>query len=192
MTIPILDSIPSSLAAGTSARWKQSLRDYSPALWTLTYYFRGNGSGASFNVVAETVGSHFEAYLSAATTTGMPAGDYWWQAMVTDGTDTVLVDSGRLKLLAGLLAQASPYDGRSPARITLEAIDAQLQGRASKEQQSFTIGDRQVQFTPIPDLLKLRDYFARLVTAEQQAERLQQGGSYFKNINVRFTRPRTK
>ncbi len=53
------------------------------------------------------------------------------------------------------------------ARRMLNAIEAALEGRASKDTESYTIEGRSLSRTPIPDLLRLRAIYRREVAAEE-------------------------
>lgn len=67
-------------------------------------------------------------------------------------------------------------DLRGHAARTLAALDALLEGRATKDQASYRIGDRELSRIPVPELLALRDYYRAEAAREAQAEALA-GGS---------------
>lgn len=56
----------------------------------------------------------------------------------------------------------------SHAKKTLAALEAVIEGRASKDQESYTIAGRQLSRTPIPDLLLLLSTYERKVAREDR------------------------
>jgi hypothetical protein len=70
----------------------------------------------------------------------------------------------------------------------LEAINALLEGRATKDQQSYRIGDRELTRIPVPELLKLRDYYKAEAQRETNAAALASGVGRPRTILTRFGR----
>jgi hypothetical protein len=52
---------------------------------------------------------------------------------------------------------------KSAAEKYLEAIEAQIAGKATSAQQSMSVGDKSISYCSIDELLKLKDYFAAKV-----------------------------
>ena len=71
--------------------------------------------------------------------------------------------------------QAANLDDRSHARKVLEAIEAVIEGRATKDQEEYTIGSRTLKRTPVKELLELRDKYRGEVHAEELAENARNG-----------------
>lgn len=168
---------PFELRAGVRWQWRREdlAADFPATTWTLTYWFKKTGAtGANFSIVATADGSAFAVDVAAATTAGYTAGDYTWAAIATAGSDVQEVDSGRLKVLPKYNAAAN-LDDRSQARQVLEAIEAVILGRASKDQEEYTIGQRSLKRTPLEDLMKLRDKYRAEVYAEDLKERAANG-----------------
>jgi len=159
---------PIEQRAGLTWQWRREdlVTDYPATLWTLTYWFKKIGAaGANFSIVASADGSQFAVTVSAATSGAYTAGDYKWVAVVTYGSEAFEVDRGEFTLLAKYNAAAN-LDDRSHARITLDAIEAVIEGRATVDQQEYTIGTRHLKRTPLADLMKFRDYYRSQVIAE--------------------------
>jgi len=74
------------------------------------------------------------------------------------------------------------------ARRVLTAIEAVIEGRASKDQEEYTIGTRSLKRTPIKDLLVLRDAYKAEVAHEDAQYRLAQGLPNPRKVRVRFDR----
>ena len=108
--------------------------------------------------------------------------------VVTDGSAKHLLASGQIEVLANLAAVNAPYDGRSRNQRILDALDAAIEGRASKEQLSYTIGNRQLTYISIKEKMELREKYAVLVANEKLRARIADGGDFFTSVKAKFTR----
>lgn len=170
----------SKLRAGDSLHWTETLTDFTG--WTLTYHLTGP-QVISFS--ATEVSSVFTVDVNSATTAGWTVGDYTWAKIATSGTEREALDNGTLEILADPTT-ASSGDVRTHARITLDAIEAVIETRATKDQDSYTINGRSLNRTPIPDLLLMRDRYKALVIGEERRERALRGEATSARIEVRF------
>lgn len=185
------ETVPKTFTAGESLAWQKSFDDHLPSEgWALKYSFRGAGPG--FDAIAADDCDDFVLNVAASVTAGCTAGKYFYQAFVERDAEKILVDSGEVQVLPSLSAAAAEtvFDGRSEVKKTLDAIDAMLANKATLDQQSYVIGNRQLQRYSIPDLLALRATYQKLYNREVRAERLKNGGGYFQIIPVRFRQPR--
>ena len=168
-----LTSIPTKIISGSSATCRLTC-GYSPQEgWALSLALRGAGEPKNVDGVADG-----DAFL-VALPEDLAAGRWWWQAKVTNGTETHVPMTGELLVESNLFDEAAGYDGRSEARAALEAIDAVLANKATQDQQSYTIKGRSLTRYPVADLMKLRAFFAAKVRREG-------GKSGFRKIGVRF------
>lgn len=186
------ETVPTEFTAGESLSWKKSYADY-PASdgWSLDYVFRGAGKG--FDRAATADGDIFIVNVAGVVTEAMTAGKYYYQASVSKGDEKILVDSGETLVLPGLatIAADESFDGRSQIKRTLDAIGAMIAGKATLDQQEYTIGPRQLRRYPISELITLRDKYQSLYNQELRAEKLKKGtGGVFKNHYTRFRQPR--
>lgn len=186
------DHEPTRFTAGETLEWTKALAEFSAADgWQLDYYFRSNGGGG-FDVTASADGSSWRAVVAAATTQPLAAGDVSWQAWVSKAGAKYLVDEGTARVLASLAAVTAPsaVDTRSRAKRILDAIDAMIEGKATLDQQEYTIdtgaGSRSLKRIPIPDLIALRETYARLYNRELRKEGRRRGGPVFKKIRATF------
>lgn len=174
--------------AGDLWAWRREdlSSDYPASAWTLTYRFKNAAGG--FEVVAVADGDYFEATVAAATTAAIAAGVYAWQARVSSGTSYYTVDSGEFKVLPNLFAGSAgtASDQRTHARKVLEAIEAVLEGRATTDQEEYTIGNRSLKRIAITDLLVFRDRYRMAVAREDQANGVP--NNYGRDRHVRFAR----
>ena len=185
-TIPTTE--PASILAGSTLKWSKCLPDY-PATdgWTLTYKFRGPSVG--FDVEAEADGSDYLITVAAEDTETMVSGTWFYQGWVEKDGEKYPIASGQVIVTAALPDEEEIYDGRSQFKRILDAIDAMLAGKATLDQQEYQIGDRMLARIPIPDLIKLRETYAKLVFQEQQVEAANDGRPILKTILTRFTTP---
>jgi len=177
---------PGELRAGDTWQWTKSLADYPAGTWALTYRFKNAAGG--FEIAASASGTDFSVTVAASTTTGYTAGVYSWQAQVVSGSEKHTVDSGTLRVLPNLFSgtAAAAYDDRTHARIVLDAIEAVIEGRASRDQESYEIAGRSLKRTPIADLLKLRQHYKAEVANEDMAEAIRNGTGTGRRIQFRL------
>lgn len=182
---------PAQLVAGDRAMWKRTDlgADYPPASYTLKYSARLEGSGATeITFTAAGSGSDFIVEIAAATTAAWAPGRYHWQAYIirTSDSQRITVDSGTFTIKAN--RDEATTDPRTHAKKVLDAIEAVLEGRATKDQESVTIAGRTLQRTPLPDLIALRTEYRMEVRAEEAKEQLAQTGFDPRRVGVRFKR----
>ena len=179
-------TVPEILTAGDRWAWKKTdLTDYGTG-FTLTYELTINGGGTPITLTATLSGTEYLIEVAAATTAGYAAGDYSWSALITRDSD-----SERDRVAAGTLTIApdpaiSTADPRTHARVTLDAIEAVIEKRATKDQESYSIAGRSLSRMNIADLLTFRDQYRSEVKREEDAEKIAKGLGTGKNIKVRM------
>ena len=154
---------PTTFVRGDTVKWTKTLADYPASVWTLTYEFRGP---SSHQVVASASGDDHAVALTPAETAVWNAGDYWWEAYADDGTDRHKAISGALTVSTDFAADDAIADHRTHAKKVLDAIEAVIENRATKDQQAYTIAGRSLQLTPLADLLRLRKEYKAEVLSE--------------------------
>jgi hypothetical protein len=97
----------------------------------------------------------------------LQAGRYYWQLFAERGTTRILLKNGELCVSANLLNEGAGFDGRTDAEKGLDAVEACLVGKASKDQLSYSIKGRTLTRYSVDELLKLRAHFVRLVRKER-------------------------
>jgi hypothetical protein len=181
---------PGSVVIGTLVQWKRAdLSDvYAPASYDLIYNVRlKNGAGVDKTVTATTAtDGAFLVSLTSAITTGMLAGDYYWQAFIVRKSDSakIAVGVGELSLKANL--DQNGADIRSHATVMVEKIQSLLEGRADKDVSSYSIQGRSLAKMSIVDLMTWRDYYRKEVAKEKQDAAIAAGKSSGTTIKVRF------
>lgn len=176
---------PARITAGDYVQWKISLADYKASdSWTLTYSLVKKGT--RIEITATASGDDHLVTLAAATTATYNIGIYAWQAYVTKSSERYMVDRGTLEVLPNYAAMPSGYDARSHVKKTLDALEAMLEGRATKDEAAIIIGGDTIGKMPIHRLLEWRDKYLAYYAQEKQAERVANELGHDGNIYVRF------
>ncbi|BDA14039.1 hypothetical protein KAM339_025800 [Aeromonas caviae] len=120
-------------------------------------------------MTAAAEGSQHRFRQTLSETANWAAGDYWYTLRAVDAAtgDMVEVECGQVTITPDLVNAAAGFDGRTPNQIALDAIEAVIAQRATLDQERYRINNRELYRTSIPDLLKLRDHYVRLVKREQ-------------------------
>jgi len=167
MNIP--NQEPTCFVAGDTVEWQRTFSDY-PASdgWALAYTFVNAGNRQQVNAVAD--GATHRVMITAEDSATWSAGDYDWQATVTQNTIRYTVGKGRTAVKPNFAATgAEGFDARSYARRLLEAIDAQLENRATQNELDmveYNIGMRGLRRSE-EGLLTLRGLVAGRVWSEE-------------------------
>ena len=169
---------PDSLRAGDTWRWTKSLADYPPPDWTLKYQFR-SPSLPGFEIIAGASGTDHRIDVPAATTAQYAAGRYGYVAWVSSGAEVYTVAYGEMWVDANLRAGTTlaVLDTRTHARRTLDALEAWIERRDATVAE-YTIGDKQMRYISISDLLKLRQIYRAEVEAEKLAAKIAAGSKF--------------
>lgn len=177
---------PDEITAGETLEWTRDLDDFPASGWELKYYFRGAGAG--FDATAAADGDTHAVTVPSSATANLAAGTYYWQAWAAQGDEKRLVASGQVAVKPSLaaLTTATTFDGRSEVKKALDAIDAVLKNKATRDQQEYQIGNRMLRRIPVDQLISLRRYYAGLYAKEQRRS----GGFFLQNIETRFSEPR--
>lgn len=181
MTIEVPSSEPAELHAGTTVAWTKSLPDYPATTYTLTYYFI-NGSDRLV-ITASASGTDHAVSVAASATANWKPGRYQWTSYAVNGSTKYRAESGYVEILRDMQA-AHPADVKTHARKVLEAIEAVLERRATKDQESYAIAGRTLSRTPLADLMALRDKYRVELAREEAAERGNRGR--MRRVFVRF------
>jgi len=186
--------IPAQIRAGDTVKWrvdasKDNLGNaVDSASWTLTYYFRTNTASEGATVVGSAFGDGWEFTLSAATSAGFDAGDWYWQAIATYGSETLTLGAGQLEVLAALNYSGTPgaYDGRSQAQQDLDAVQAAIRAIVTSGAKQYSIGSRSFTKLDLGELMERESRLKAEVKREQAADLIANGLGNPRNLFVRF------
>lgn len=172
--------LPQSLSAGVTLDRTVILPAYNPQDWTLSVLLRGAGS---IDLVAVALGTNFSLYVGATESASWVPGKYWYTARVSNDTDVIEIESGEVEIKPDFAANGAGFDGRGHLERVIDAIEAVLEKRATLDQQRYTINNRELWRTPIPELLTLRDRYR----AELRRMKAAKSGALFgRRVAVRF------
>ena len=163
----IIRQLPLQITAGLTLDLRLSFRAYSAANWSGSLLLRGP---ASIDLTAIADGSVFVFHADATATATWSPGDYWYSVRMIRGDDVKEAQNGKIKVLPDMSSLPAGYDGSTYAERVLAAIEAVIERRASLDQESYRINNRELSRTPISDLLTLRDQFKREVGKERAAK----------------------
>jgi len=180
---------PDKIIAGDRIAWKRSDldSDYPIASYSLKYSARLENAGSTeIEITATESGSDYIVEVGQSTTAAYTAGVYHWQAYIirTADSERITVDSGTWEVKAN--RDAATTDPRNHVKKVLDSIEATIEGRASKDQESYSIAGRSLGRTPIADLILLRDKYRTEYVREQRAERVANGLGHSGIIKTRF------
>lgn len=181
-TIPTIE--PTSFVLGNTVQWTRSLSDFPAPTYALTYSFVN--AGGQFAVTGTADGATHAMTISAETSAALTAGVYHWQAYATSGTTRFLAGSGTTEALPDFAVETSGYDDRSHVKKTLDAIEAVLEGKASKDQLASSVNGISITRLTPAELLVWRDKYLRFYRQELADERSRQGLPSGKKIRTRF------
>ena len=176
-----MTELAASLIAGDTWEWTRSDPNYPTSAWSVTYHFEN--SAGSFSATGTPDGNDHAFSIAASTTAGYKAGKYRWHARATSGATVKTIAVGWLTVKADIAA-AGKTDVRSWAQRTLDAVEATLEGRATRDQSAMSIAGRQVSRIPLPELMSLREKLRAEVRIEEQGAKAGLG----RNIRVRLRR----
>lgn len=154
--VGVLSQFPKSIQAGVSFRVEIVAPDYPIPGWQMYALLRGPAALRLDASGEDTL--HVFAVPGSQTSEFVP-GKYAISVRVTDGTDVFEVESGPLSIIGDIAKFSSGHDPRGHAERVLSAIEAVIEGRASKDQQSYTINGRTLVRTSIAELLQLRETY---------------------------------
>jgi hypothetical protein len=178
---------PTSFIIGETVEWEKYLSEYPTKKgWNLSYSFRNYSTG--FDITAISKSDHYLVQLSRETTANCKAGNYWWQANIHKENIRHIIAEGSLEIKPNL-AMVETYDGRSHVKKVLEALEATILGKASRDQLSYSISGRSLSRLSPAELLKWRDIYKSEYRRELQEERINNGFEAGNIIKIRFNNP---
>jgi hypothetical protein len=187
--------IPAQIRAGDTIKWRDDAgvdnlgETISSVDYVLTYFLRTNTASEGATVVGSAYGTGWEFTISAATSADFDAGDWFWQAIATQGSDKITLGAGQLQVLAALSYTGAPgaIDGRSQIQKDLEAVQAAIRALiAGGAVQQYSIGNRQLSRYQLSQLIELESKLKAELKREQKAELMANGLGNPHNLFVRF------
>ena len=182
---------PTSFMAGDTIQWKIAPSLYPTSEgWACTYQFRGPSTQTITATVSNSV---YNLSLSATLSAALVPGEYWLFGFVSLAGEQHKFYEGRVTVYANQRTLTGAYDGRTHAEKTLAAIEAAIEGNASREEKMYLVrtgdGERRIEFCDKMELIKMRGFYVQLVQQEKAALRISQGLGSGNKILTRFVKP---
>lgn len=98
------------------------------------------------------------------------------------------MESGQIEILPDLAQATTDSDFRSHVKKVLDAIESLLEGKATADAMSYSIGGRSISKMGPTELLKWRDVYRVEYERELDAEGIAKGLDSRRRIGVRFNR----
>lgn len=188
MTQEIQTQEPQSITAGDTVKFHSSIdiNTFPDPEWTVKYKVIGT---TNFKEVTATVdGDNFLVTFTESDTAAFAKECSRLVGTVEDGTERFTIYDDSLEVITDLGGASEAVDTRTYAKQVLDAIDAVILGRASKDQESYSIDGRTLNRTAVADLLTLQDKYKAIVVGEERAEKAKQGLATGSKIGVVFVR----
>lgn len=178
-TIPTRE--PTKVVAGDTVQWTRDLSDYPASEYTLTYALV-NASGQ----ITITASADGDTHAVSEDTSDWDAGTYRWQSYVTKDSVRTTLETGTIEVKTDFASATSGYDDRSHVKKTLDALEAVIAGKATKDQLSSSVAGVSVSRLSPDELIRWRDLYKAEWNREKQAERIELGMGTSAKVRLRF------
>lgn len=176
---------PSEITKGDTITFLKSFPDYPASQgWSLAYTF----AGPSKQTVSSSADG--DSFLVSTSSSSWTAGDYWYQGVVSKGSEKYTVSTGALTVRPALSDVTGTYDGRSHVKKVLDALEAAIEGRASRTDKEYELdmggSRRRIQHMTHAELIQAHARYKDLYRQELQTELLNKGLGTGRKIRTRF------
>ena len=180
MKATVTGIFPASTSAGLTFNRPATLTAHPAPDWQLEAVLRGAGA---MEITAEADGTGHRFLVPATETAAWEPGDYWYSIRASMDGVVVEVETGQITIKPDLAGLDAGHDGRGHVQRVLDAIEAVLEKRATIDQEKYSINNRELRRTPIPDLLILRDRYRSELRRMKAARK---GGLFNQAVRVGF------
>ena len=143
-----------------------------------------DGTQIQFSGTADN-GDHL-INVDEATTASYATGTYNYIGRVTDGVDVFRARRGQIEIRADFAAASSGSDARTHVKKVLDALEAMIEGKATKDQLSYSIQGRSLSRLSPADVIQFHNHYKSLYQAELAAERVSRDVGSRNKVLVRF------
>ncbi len=178
MSVTIPTTEPSTFRAGTTVKWQKS--DFSSFPYAdgyTTAVYTVNGKNGSKTIEGEwSASDQAWTFELAAADNNLSAGSYTLYGYVSNGTEIQPVAELTVEVKASL-ATATQSDTRTHVRKVLDALEATIEKRATREQQSTQLPNGvSIGLLPPAELVKQYEHYKYLYSQELDTERVRNKG----------------
>ena len=179
----MITNTPAIIQAGDTLSWTIQLAQYPASSgWDLGYVLI-NGS-TKIVIGSDSDGDAHVVSATHAETAVYAPGLYTYSAFVSNDTERITVERGKIEVVADIATLAT-HDGRSFAEISLDKLDAVISGKASSDDLAYTLNGKSLSRYSWNELISTRKYFQGLVNQERRKT----GGNKSGKVLVRFSTP---
>jgi len=165
----VLSNIPKKITAGESVSWSVTLDDFpASAGWVVTYTLVK--SDTRIQIVSTANGINHLVEIPYTTTADYTAGEYRYQAHVSNAVERYQVATGIIEVLPDFATKTTGHDARTWLEIAIDALEAAIEGRASKTQLQQSINGIQVQHLDLNDQLTALSRLKRILAGKKIAK----------------------
>lgn len=156
--------------------------------WDLSYYLRGNVSGATVDLAgSQAPGGGWTFAMTSANSAKFTTDTCYWSLKATKGSEKRTIAQGTSKVSVDLAAGSAPYNGASQAEKDLLAVQAAMRSLVSGGAvQRYSVSGRSVDKMTMADLLALETKLKTEVAREKQAAASARGERLRNSTYVRF------
>lgn len=159
---------PDQIRAGDTVKWTRSLDDYPAPTWVLTYYLTRQGAMATKVTATDNGDGEHIVAMAPADTEKLGAGEWQWQAKVSDGTDVYTIDTGIVEVIASF--ESGGVDPRTWAKKMLAAVEDVLLNKANKSVLAgYSYAGRSLQYRSLEELVTIRSKLRAEVNRDDRA-----------------------
>ncbi len=181
------------LQQGDSATWNDDAVSLNGVSYTSSGYtleYKLGGQGAALTLTATPNGSGWKTNLTTKQSSALVPGKWWWKALLSATEVRVTAGKGELTVTPDISDASIAFDGSTVAEAALKAAEAALASFTSSngKVKKYTIGNRSMEFSTIPEILQVIYYWKALVTTEQSPQSIAQGLGDPRRLFARFVR----
>lgn len=188
-SVPLPQSEPDTLTIGDTWAWTRRIVNYTPASgWALSYALLSATAGPIKFSSTDNGDGQFKIEVDASVTATYASGEYDGQAYVSNSVtgERYKVFDWHVTLEPNFTAQTGALDTRSHVKKTLDALEAVISGRATVDQQHYSIAGRSLSRMSVKDLHYWRDKYRAYWARELRRQRRARGLSSSGKIRARF------
>lgn len=178
-------ALPDEITAGDTLDFYPVVSsDYNPSTDVLTFVFAKAGEQITFNATEDS--GAYRVLQQPATTNAWEPGEYRYAAYMQVGSDRYTLDEGTVTIKPNLVDQTTGHDGRSHVKKVLEALEATIERKATRDQSALAIEGQSISRMSPEEILKWYNHYQILYKQELQAEKIKKGLNSGNMILTRF------
>lgn len=160
-----------NIRIGTTSSWEYSDPQRKPPEWSITYYFVKDDGSAKVEIPGTASGDKYTFTIDIATSQLFSPGSWSYIAIATSASESVEVDSGVVTVLPDPSASdVSAF--QSHTKKVLDILQAALEGRASRTDLEYQIGNRKIKHMSAREIYRLWKIYKIMYEQERRAAKL--------------------